>query len=48
MCPAKIFEIYGVLVLVWLVVEILGTYEKLPTYLIIPSQLLPIFGPTWG
>jgi hypothetical protein len=39
---------YNILVLIWLVAKILAAYGILPTLLTFPSQILPIFWPTWG
>jgi hypothetical protein len=47
-CPAKILATYKILALVWLMAKILVANEKLPTYLMFPSQFLPKFWPTLG
>jgi hypothetical protein len=48
MCPAKIWQPYDILVLIWLVAKILVASEKLPTYLTFPSQFLPKLWSTQG
>jgi hypothetical protein len=45
---ANFLAAYNILVLVWLVAKILVANGILPTVLTFPSQILPIFWPTWG